>query len=104
MSPLPYLLALIWGILWALLLQRSPWCAFLATKRTWITVVIGVGVDHIIALLLLRSTSDAVQMWYRTAIIITLSSLGIIARSLYNEWTQEQETLDALKRQLTPPE
>jgi hypothetical protein len=104
MSSLPYLLALFWGILWSLLLQYVKPCAFLAAKRTWITVVIGVGVDHAIANLLIKHAADARQMWTGTIAIVALSSLGIIARSLLNEWTHERQTLDVLKRKMPPPE
>lgn len=74
------LLALIWGALWALFLQLHPWGKWLAFRRTWITVVIGVGIDLAILLLALDW-----QTWATVATVIAASSVGIIVRSLYNE-------------------
>lgn len=74
------LLALVWGALWALFLQVHPWGRWLAIKRTWLTVVVGVGVDLIILILVLDW-----QTWAAVAAVIAASSLGIIGRSLYNE-------------------
>lgn len=87
---LPFALALIWGIIWALVIQYIPLGQFLARKRTWITVVIGVGVDLLIALLVIDWPS-----WYKLASIILLSSIGIIIRSLANEYRDIMELLGA---------
>jgi uncharacterized membrane protein YczE len=72
--------ALIWGVLWALFLQWHPWGQWLAIKRTWLAVVIGVGVDLVILLLILDP-----QTWASVAAVIAASSIGVIVRSLYNE-------------------
>lgn len=88
----PYLLALAWGIAWAMVLQWTRLGRYLAVRRTWITVVIGVGVDLLIALAVIPF-----RWWLCIVLIIVLSGLGIIARSLINEHTDEQEQLDALK-------
>lgn len=72
--------AAIWGGLWALFLQWHPWGRWLALKRTWLAVVIGVGVDLAILLLILDP-----QTWTSVAAVIAASSIGIIVRSLYNE-------------------
>lgn len=74
------ILALIWGAIWALFLQLHPWGQWLAIKRTWLTVVIGVGVDMALLLLVLD-----IHTWTAVATVIAASSVGIIARSLYNE-------------------
>jgi len=74
------ILALIWGAIWALFLQIHPWGQWLAIKRTWLTVVIGVGVDMALLLLVLD-----IRTWSAVATVIAASSIGIIARSLYNE-------------------
>ena len=74
------ILALIWGAIWALFLQMHPWGQWLAIKRTWLTVVIGVGVDMALLLLVLD-----IGTWSAVAAVIAASSIGIIARSLYNE-------------------
>jgi len=72
--------AAVWGGLWALFLQWHPWGQWLAVKRTWLTVVVGVGVDLAILLLVLDW-----QTWLTVAAVIAASSVGIIVRSLYNE-------------------
>ena len=72
--------ALIWGVLWALFLQWHPWGQWLAVKRTWLAVVIGVGVDLVILLLVLEWSA-----WTAVAGVIAASSVGVIVRSLYNE-------------------
>ena len=74
------ILALIWGAIWALFLQLHPWGQWLAIKRTWLTVVIGVGVDMALLLLVLD-----IHTWSTVTAIVAASSSGIIARSLYNE-------------------
>ena len=74
------ILALIWGAIWALFLQLHPWGQWLAIKRTWITVVIGVGADLALLLLVLD-----INTWSTVTAIVAASSIGIIVRSLYNE-------------------
>lgn len=80
MLPFSIVLAVIWGGLWAAYLQFSQYGRYLALRRTWITVVIGVGVDLLIALLVID-----LRTWLIISAIIVSSSVGIIARSLYNE-------------------
>lgn len=70
------LLAFGWGIGWASYLQFNRHGQFLSNERTWLTVVIGIGVD-----LLIAYPAD----WYTVAFVISASSLGIIFRSLWNE-------------------
>lgn len=74
------ILALLWGALWALFLQLHPWGQWLALRRTWLTVVIGVAGDLAILIVVLDG-----HTWITVAAIIAASSIGIIARSLYNE-------------------
>lgn len=81
------LLALFWGILWAVFLQYNRAGRFWAEERTWLTVVIGVGVDGIISF-----AGD----WWTCAAVIAFSSFGIILRSLLNE-TKRPLTLGAYK-------
>lgn len=78
-------LALFWGIILAAFLQFVELGRFLARKRTWVTVVLGVGVDLAIALLVMPW-----EWWHRVTLVILASSVGIIYRSLYNE--QKQST------------
>jgi len=74
------LLAAVWGVVWALFLQYHPWGQWLAVRRTWLTVVAGVGVD----LALLATVLD-LATWLTVAALIPASSIGIIARSIANE-------------------
>lgn len=62
-------LALIWGVVFALFLQRTAWGRFLALRRTWIAVVLGVGVDLLIIISVIPF--DA---WLVVCGIITASS------------------------------
>lgn len=91
----PYILALAWGIAWAIVLQWTGIGRFLAVRRTWITVVIGVGIDLLLALVVIP-----LQWWTRVGLIVVLSSLGIIARSLINEHHEEQEAIHAAKAEI----
>ena len=76
--------ALVWGVFWASFLQFTRAGQWLAIRRTWITVVVGVGVDLGIMVLVLDW-----HTWWRVVSIITVSSLPIIARSLFNEWAED---------------
>lgn len=78
-------LAFIWGALWAAALQYTSWGRYLANRRTWVTVVVGVGVDLLIGLTIVE-----LQDWLRFAAVIAASSIGIIVRSLYNERSEER--------------
>lgn len=78
-------LGFLWGILWATYLQFNRHGEFLVQKRTWITVVIGIGVDLIISYPWTGGTGD----WFTVAAVIGASSIGIIARSLINEHKHE---------------
>lgn len=81
---LAWLLAGFWGISWAVFLQFAPLGKWLAMRRTWITVVVGVAGTLVTAL-------PAVDI--PTALqfggLFVASSAGIIIRSLYNEWRDE---------------
>jgi len=94
MIPFILLLALIWGAIWALFLQFVPLGRFLALRRTWLTVVVGIGVDLLIALAVVPWA-----YWWPLAAIISLSALPIIARSLIDEYRENQEQIDALQDQ-----
>lgn len=74
-------LAVIWGALWAAYLQWTRTGRWLAYQRTWITVVVGVGGDLLIALLCMERSE-----WRKIAGIVAASSIGIIFRSLWNEY------------------
>ena len=86
-----HLLALIWGASWAVFLQRSRVGRFLVSQRTWLTVVVGVSGDLLLLRLLLPKGA-----WLRVASVLACSSVGIIARSLYNEQRIHQEIIERL--------
>jgi len=77
------LAALLWGVIWAFTLQYVRLAQFLAEERTWLTVVIGIGID-----MLIGYGAD----WWTLMIILGLSSIGVIFRSLWNEHTYEPDT------------
>jgi hypothetical protein len=80
------LLALIWGVVWAVFLQSNSG-RFLAARFTWLTVVIGIGGDLLIGLLVVP-----LEAWAMVTGIVALSSIGVIVRSLWNE-QQDQRAL-----------
>ena len=82
---LALVLALVWGGIWALFLQIHPWGQFLVYRRTWITVVIGIGVDLLLVLMVLNRDD-----WLKVFAIVAVSSVGIIIRSLHNETVVSQ--------------
>lgn len=77
-------LACFWGLAWAAILQFTSWGRWLALRRTWVSVVIGVGVDLLILGFVL-SLAD----WLQLVAVIGLSSIGLVVRSLYNEHREE---------------
>lgn len=80
--------ALLWGIGWALVLQFNRLGQFLAQERTWITVVVGVGIDLLIGL---------GAAWWHIWLIVGFSAIGIIARSLINEHNGFSPDLNSYK-------
>lgn len=86
------ILALIWGCVWAAMLQFTGWGRFIALRRAWLAVVIGVGVDLLILLIIIP-----LGTWLLIVLVIGLSALGIIARSLWNEWQELREIVEATR-------
>lgn len=80
------IIALIWGVIWALALQKTQWGRWLALHRTWITVVIGTGVNLVILFYVLPR-----RAWDAVVEVFALSSIGIIARSLVNEFLTDAD-------------
>ena len=76
---------LAWGCAWAAALQFTRAGRYLANRRTWVTVVVGVGGTLVIAL-------PVVPLKWLVFIAgaFGLSSIGIISRSLYNEFLLER--------------
>lgn len=81
---LALVLAIVWGVVWAMALQFTPWGRWLAVRRTWITVVVGVAGVGLIALLVVD-----IGAWLQLVAIMAASSLGVIIRSLINEFREE---------------
>lgn len=79
------LLAGIWGTLYAVALQTYPG-RFLAARFTWLTVVIGIGVDLAIVALVLGP-----DVMLPVAGLIGVSAGPIVARSLVNEMRDQRE-------------
>jgi hypothetical protein len=75
------LLGFLWGAGLAAYLQLTRHGQFMATERTWLTVVAGIGVD-----LLIAYPGD----WWTVVAVITASSVGIITRSLLNEQKRDE--------------
>lgn len=82
-------LGVLWGIIWALALS-TPLGRFLARRLTWLTVVIGIGVDLLIMLIVLP-----LEQWLAICAIVASSSIGIIGRSLVNQWRDHLELMEA---------
>lgn len=93
MTLIAALLGVIWGGVWALFLQFVPLGRFWAMHRTWVTVVVGVGVDLVILALVLP-----LEQWLAVAIVVAASSTGILIRSGWNEYQAHQAALDAADR------
>ena len=68
--------AVVFGVIYSVFLQFAPQGQFIAERRTWLAVVIGVGVD-----LLIGFNGNYAEI----CLVVAFSSLGIIARSLINE-------------------
>lgn len=79
-------LGILWGILWATYLQFNRYGQFLVEKRTWVTVVVGIGVDLIISYPWIGGKGD----WFTVTAVISASSIGIISRSLINEQKRDE--------------
>jgi hypothetical protein len=94
MTSLALILALIWGAVWASFLQFTALGRYMAVRRTWITVVVGVAGVMLLALLTIPFAA-----WLTTIELFALASLPIIVRSLANEFHDDTEVLDAYRSQ-----
>jgi len=86
---LALILGFVWGGLWAAFLQFTEVGRFLALHRTWLTVVVGVGVDLLILLLCV-----SFEVWLQVAGVVALSGVCIITRSLLNERRELREWIE----------
>jgi hypothetical protein len=85
------LAGIIWGGCWALYLQTTTLGRYLANHMTWLTVVIGVGVD--LAILLAVLPLDA---WLAVLAVVGGSAIPIIGRSLVNMMRTMQDAVSVL--------
>ena len=87
---LALVLAVAWGFAWAWFLNtdRGLW---LARRRTWLTVV--VGVDLLILPLVL-----GIEEWLFVCAVIAASSIGIVIRSWNHEHHDEEAGWRALEK------
>lgn len=83
-----FLAAFWWGVGWAVVLQFTAIGQWMVRKRTWITVVIGMGVNMGLAKLIIPW-----EWWWPMMAIVSFSAVGIVARSLMNEWAEWMELL-----------
>ncbi len=67
------LLALLWGVGWAWALWETGWGRFIRLKRTWLSVVVGVGVD-----LLLMGLVVELRVWVWLVGIVGLSPCDLV--------------------------
>jgi hypothetical protein len=93
---LAVVLGAFWGVLWALCLC-TPLGRFLAQRHTWLVVVIGVGVDLLILLIVLP-----LETWLPVVCVVAASSIGIIIRSLWNEWNDHVALIEDLNGHQDP--
>lgn len=86
-------LAFIWGFGWAAYLQFTRNGKFLVQERTWLTVVVGIGVDLLISFPYEGGNGN----WSTIAMVIATSSIGIIVRSLWNEQKEAEVNTKSYK-------
>lgn len=75
--------AFVWGFIWAIFIYKARSGISLRQDHTWVTVVIGVGVD-----LLVSFQAD----WWTVAAVIALSSVGVIGFSTFYPHKDESPT------------
>jgi len=92
MVPFVLILALIWGIGFALFLHYVPIGRFMVRKHTWLTLVIGIGVDLALMWMILP-----LPYWLVVVGILAASSMGMIGHSLAMEEEETGQLLEVLK-------
>lgn len=85
------LLGMLWGILWALFLEVVDLGRFIAARRAWLAVVVGVGGDLLILLIVLP-----LDLWLAACFVVAASAIGIIGRSLAHEWRDHREVMESI--------
>jgi hypothetical protein len=85
------ILGVVWGGVWATWLHLHPTGKWMRRKRTWLTVVVGVGVDFFIAFCFVPW-----ECFWPVAAIVGLSGIPIIAWCLGNEQREDEELIDGI--------
>lgn len=80
--------AFFWGLGWSWVLWDTAWGRFIRLRRTWLSVVVGVGVD-----LLLMGVVLGLREWLWVVGIVALSAVGIVGRCLEAEFEEHQEAM-----------
>ena len=83
-------LAAFWGTAYAVWLQRTKSGAFIAARLTWLSVVIGCGLNLLIALIVLDG-----HVWLVLMAIFAASGSPIVIRSLINERRLQMDVINA---------
>ena len=88
------LLALLWGFAYAVLLWRTRPGRWLRVRRTWLIVVIGVGVDLMVLRLAL-----GLEEWLLVGGVIAASGVGIVGFSLFEtEYGEHRDEMGKVER------
>ena len=91
-SVLALILAVIWGALYALSLQRTRPGRFLAARLTWLSVVISNGVNIVLCRLFVSGEEGLLLVG-----VFALSGMPVIAHSLSNGLRDTQGILKHVK-------
>lgn len=89
-SLLAVFLAGIWGLVYAVWMQRTHAGAFFSARLTWLSVVVGVGLTLLIALIVID-----VDLWLVLVSLFAASGTPIVIRSLINEHRLNQAVLNS---------
>jgi hypothetical protein len=79
-------LAVIWGAIYAAFLQFTTLGRWMCNRRTYITVIVGIGIDFAIMLLVIP-----VEYVLTAFVVVGLSAVGIVIRSILNELSEHRE-------------
>lgn len=82
------LLALLWGLVWAGVLWGTGWGRWVRLRRTWLSVVIGVGGD-----LLVMGLVMGLEVWLAAWLIVAASAVGIVGLCWVGEYREHREEM-----------
>ena len=87
------LVGALWGVGYGMFLWLSPVGRWLRLRRTWLSVVIGVGMDLLIVLMAVD-----VAAWLVMVGVVASSGLGVVAMALGGEYEDHRELMDDGRR------